>query len=350
MSVYSVKGKGWRADFIHKGTRYTEAWFPTKKEAMKAIQLRKEAILNPQAPQTEAVKTETDMEFLELVNIRLDYLQTHKSERYYQEYVFKAREWVKLWGSLMCSEITDRHIEKFITLRKKVSPFTANKEIRYLRALFNYGIKKKRISNNPIAVIDFIPEEKRLRYVPPAEDIEKVISIAAQDTQDYLIALRDSMARMGEINRLVWDDVDFRNRHIILYTRKKKGGHLQPRKIPMTNRLHDVLWQRFLRSDQDKPWVFWHTCTSSKTREKKTGPYNNRSKIMKTLCKKAGVKYFRFHALRHSGASILDNSNVPLGSIQKLLGHENRSTTEIYLHSIGQAERDAINALEKALS
>ena len=33
MSVYSVKGKGWRYDFTRKGARYTEAWFKTKKEA-----------------------------------------------------------------------------------------------------------------------------------------------------------------------------------------------------------------------------------------------------------------------------------------------------------------------------
>jgi integrase len=68
---------------------------------------------------------------------------------------------------------------------------------------------------------------------------------------------------------------------------------------------------------------------------------------MKMLCKRAGVKYFRFHALRHSGASIMDGNNVPIGSIQRILGHENRSTTEIYLHSIGEAERSAIAVLEK---
>ena len=33
MSVYLVKGKGWRYDFILEGTRHTEAWFKTKKAA-----------------------------------------------------------------------------------------------------------------------------------------------------------------------------------------------------------------------------------------------------------------------------------------------------------------------------
>ena len=68
---------------------------------------------------------------------------------------------------------------------------------------------------------------------------------------------------------------------------------------------------------------------------------------MKTLCRKAGVKYFRYHPLRHLGASIMDRANVNIGSIQRILGHEHRSTTEIYLHSIGEAEREAMRIFEE---
>lgn len=68
---------------------------------------------------------------------------------------------------------------------------------------------------------------------------------------------------------------------------------------------------------------------------------------MKSLCSKAGVKYFRYHALRHLGASILDNANVNLGSIQRILGHENRTTTEIYLHSLGESEREAMKIFDQ---
>ena len=69
---------------------------------------------------------------------------------------------------------------------------------------------------------------------------------------------------------------------------------------------------------------------------------------MGRLCKKAGVRPFGFHALRHAGASLMDMNNVPIGVIQRLLGHENRTTTEIYLHTMGQAERQAIEAYEQA--
>jgi hypothetical protein len=44
----------------------------------------------------------------------------------------------------------------------------------------------------------------------------------------------------------------------------------------------------------------------------------------------------------------MDGNNVPLGAIQRILGHENRKTTEIYLHSIGDLERQAIAVFEQA--
>ena len=77
------------------------------------------------------------------------------------------------------------------------------------------------------------------------------------------------------------------------------------------------------------------------------GPFKERKRVMRTLCRKASVRYFRFHPLRHQGASLLDRANVNIGSIQRILGHENRSTTEIYLHSIGEAEREAMRVFER---
>ena len=79
------------------------------------------------------------------------------------------------------------------------------------------------------------------------------------------------------------------------------------------------------------------------------GPFKERKRIMTGICEKAGVRYFRYHALRHFGASLLEQANIPIGSIQRILGHENRATTEIYLHSIGDSERLASQVLNVCL-
>jgi integrase len=287
------------------------------------------------------------MGFLELVNRRLDYAKAFSSERHYIDYRYLAGKWIKMWPDLSCSEISPEVVERFVLDRSRLSAQTANKEIRYLRATFNFGKKKKWTSTNPTEGLEFLPVEKKVKYLPPQEDIEKVITAADVDTQDYLWAIHDTMARVSEINRLCWDDVAFQEKCILLYTRKKKGGHLTPRKIPMTQRLAEILSRRSEERKPDMPWVFWHRYWSRKAGKWCEGPFGDRKKFMKTLCRKVGVRYFRFHALRHSGASVMDNNNVPIGAIQRILGHENRKTTEIYLHSIGQAEREAMAIFER---
>lgn len=142
----------------------------------------------------------------------------------------------------MCSEITSEMVQEYLYGRSMTSRFTANRDHHNLRTLFNFGFGKKWISNNPTEGIDFSqPVEKRLRYVPPKEDVLKVILAAEPEVQDYLWVIVETMDRMGEINNLKWPDVDFKNRHIVLSTRKKKGGHLTPRLIPMTDKLFEIL-------------------------------------------------------------------------------------------------------------
>ena len=248
----------------------------------------------------------------------------------------------------MFSEISPAMVQQHLLERRKISAYTANKDLRYFRATINFGLKKKYISNNPAEGFEFFPVEKKVKYVPSIEDIDKVIAVAEPDDQDFLWTVRETMARVSEINRLLWEDVDLKHHFVILYTRKKKGGHLTPRKIPMTQKLYEVLQCRYEKRNPEKPWVYWHRYWSRKAGKFCEGPYGDRKKLMKRLCKRAGVRYFRFHPIRHSGASIMDGSNVPLGAIQRILGHENRKTTEIYLHSIGDLEREAISAFERA--
>ncbi len=296
---------------------------------------------------SEPEKTPTDMAFLELVNRRLDYVKAYKCDSYYLEHVYMAKRLLKSWHGLDCSDITTQMVQDYVISRGKQSAFSANRDLRYLRAIFNFGIKRGLIKNNPTSGLEFLPVEKRVKHIPSREDVAKVLLVADMDVQDYLIAIKETMARMGEINRLTWDDVDFESKSVVLYTRKKKGGNLTPRKVPMTSTLHSMLSRRYRNRKKDKPWVFWQRYWSRKESKWMEGPYRDRKTIMRTLCRKAGVRYFRFHALRHFGASMLDKANVSIGSIQRILGHENRTTTEIYLHSIGESEREAMMVYER---
>ena len=342
MSVYLVKGKGWRYDFTQEGTRHTEAWFKTKKAAKEAEAKKREELKNPEPEPA----IPTDMDFLTLINKRLDHVKNYHSASHFRSVLYHSRRWIKEWNGLSCKEISSDMIENHIIKRLQVSACVANREIEQLRALFNFGIKRKIIDTNPTEDIDFFPVEKRRKYIPSKEDVLKVISVANPETQQYLWTILLTAGRVGEINGLTWDDVNFDGCYVTLWTRKRKGGNREPRDVPMITKLQDILKYRYEKRNPEIPWVFWHTYWRRKHNKWIQGPYGDRKKIMKTLCTNAKVRYFRFHPFRHLTASILDDLGTPIGVIQRILGHQNRRTTEIYLHSVGEAEREAMNRLE----
>ena len=65
-------------------------------------------------------------------------------------------------------------------------------------------------------------------------------------------------------------------------------------------------------------------------------------------CKSTGVKRIRLHDLRHSHASMLMNSGIPIKQISQRLGHKDiKITLEIYAHLYKETENALVESLEK---
>lgn len=60
-----------------------------------------------------------------------------------------------------------------------------------------------------------------------------------------------------------------------------------------TYKLYEVLSRRYAMRDASKPWVFRHRYKDRKTGNEVTGLYKDRKSLLRGLCGKAGVKYFR---------------------------------------------------------
>lgn len=61
------------------------------------------------------------------------------------------------------------------------------------------------------------------------------------------------------------------------------------------------------------------------------------------------LPHHKFHCLRHTSATLLLYSGVNIRQVQERLGHGSLKTTQIYLHSIQEADEQAAAALQSML-
>ena len=162
-----------------------------------------------------------------------------------------------------------------------------------------------------------------------------------------LLAFLHLAARRSEIFRLTWQDIDFINDRIRLWTRKRKDGTFEYDCLPMTKELHKLLrWWWENRPIKNEPNVFLCLDDTAFTQEYYGKPFTVRRHFMSRLCDKGEVASFGFHAIRHLSASILFNTGYDLGVIQAILRHQKPSTTERYLKSFGiERVRSALESL-----
>jgi len=213
----------------------------------------------------------------------------------------------------------------------------ANKDRKNLIAAWNWG--SRYIDHFPAGnpcFVDRFPEIRERRYVPPEKDFWAVFD-QAKNEQDraMLLAYLHLGARRNEIFTLRWSDIDFAGQQIKLYTRKRRDGSLEYDWLPMTDALLVLLMEWKKSALQE--WVFPDPETGQ--------PYIVRRKWIMGLCKRAGVKQFGLHGIRHLTASILMQADVPLIDIKDILRHKNISTTERYIHRL-KSVRVSLRVLE----
>jgi len=134
--------------------------------------------------------------------------------------------------------------------------------------------------------------------------------------------------------RTSYECINFEQRWVRLYTRKRRGGQLEAVYKPMNKTLYGTLYARWKRRDKSDPHVLQYN-------------QDELDHMMGNLCKRANVKPFGFHAIRHHVASVINDSRkASMKQIQGLLGHKRQSATEEYLHFIGSALYDAAEVLD----
>jgi len=138
--------------------------------------------------------------------------------------------------------------------------------------------------------------------------------------------------RRGEVLSLRWKDIDFKERRMLLETTKNN----ERRVVPMNDTLYGVL--KALPVHLGSELVFPEV------------EGRQLSLAFHRACKRAGLKDFRFHDLRHSFASYLTMGGENLRTVQTLLGHKDLRMTMRYSHLSPEHLREAVSILDKSLN
>lgn len=338
MSVFKhPKRNTWIAKFKFLGVQYKKEGFKTRSGAEDWVTSKRAGLTSPPIPER------TPITFSQVSTRYLDDCKARFQKNTWRQKAFVYRSFLTFLSSDPIAEMIPKPtISEFLLARRKlVGNCAANRDLKELKALFNWAIRNEFLLRNPGLNIQDYPEEKIVKYVPPAEDINKVILAADPEDTDLLQTLYHTAARISEILMMKWEDVNFEKRSVRLWTRKRRGGELQEDKVALTDTLYGTLKRRWDSRDKTTPYVFHNENGSKYT-------YQQKDDTMKNLCEKAKVKRFGFHAIRHHVASILsDSGKASLGQIQKLLRHQRSTTTDLYLKTLDPQLKQVAEILDE---
>lgn len=179
--------------------------------------------------------------------------------------------------------------------------------------------------NMPVK-IDRIPYAKKSKSLPivlSVDEIQKMFFVCENLKHKVILALLYSCGlRVSELIKLKWEHID-RSRMVINIIAAKGD---KDRQVGLTQKIIPLLEQYYFEY-KCKPFVL-----EGQFKEQ----YSSRSvlQVVKQLAEKAGLnKKVWTHLIRHCYGTHQVESGVDINLIQKILGHSNVKTTNIYLHT-----------------
>jgi len=136
--------------------------------------------------------------------------------------------------------------------------------------------------------------------------------------------------RRGEIMKLRRPDLDMKTGRI--YIPDTKIG--EPRHAPVSSRLMVVLSKIPPHPDTD----FFFAGKDGES-------YHDVRTSFENACRRAGIKHFHFHDLRHTFVTHVIDAGIDLYVIGKIVGHSNSTMTERYGHLVKGRDKEAVEKL-----
>ncbi|WP_037468331.1 tyrosine-type recombinase/integrase [Sinorhizobium fredii] len=262
---------------------------------------------------------------------------------------------------LKVSEVTFSDIDGMHrAITKRGSPYQANRVLALLSKMFGLSVRWQWRTDNPCIGVERNQEEKRHRYLSPAELAALTQALAEhKDTQAANIVRMLLLigARRGEVEAAKWDQFDLTAG---VWTKpgsttKQKTIHRVPLSAPARQLLSELREEAEAKAKKKGEAVSEYVFPGR-------GGKGHRQEIKKDwrdLCIASGLvdtetvtdakgnakvivtPNARIHDLRHTYASVLASAGLSLPIIGALLGHSQPATTARYSHLMDDPLRQA---------
>lgn len=293
---------------------------------------------------------------MEVINNYLDHL---KFERNYSDYTVNnyKNDILEFFEYLKSQNIDYKNLEysdlrfylMYLKDEKADSNSSIDRKLSSLRGFYKYLVSNGIVSNNFFLLVNGLKKEKKLpRYFEynELEELFKVPDIRTplgQRDRAILELLYATGIRVGELINIRLSDINFSERQIIILGKGNKE-----RIVTFGDYCDDEL-RLYLDDGYRKlnvnslEYIFLNN-NGEKITERGI------RYILDKLIKKTSInKRISPHMLRHSFATHLLNEGCDLLTVQKLLGHESISATQVYTHvSIDRLKDVYFNSFPRA--
>lgn len=214
-----------------------------------------------------------------------------------------------------------------------------NKVLNVFKHMFTKAVEWDMVEQDTlkrIRKVKHLREDRRLRYLESREECQKLIQACDAHLRPIVITALNSGLRKGNVLGLKWSNIDLKN-GFILVDMTKNGERVE---IPINQTLRNTLLEIPRRLDGG--YIFHDPITDK--------PYGDVKHSFSAACRRAGIRDFHFHDLRHTFASHLIMAGVDLTTVSRLLGHKDIKMTLRYAHLAPHHTQRAVDILDSTIN
>lgn len=221
------------------------------------------------------------------------------------------------------TEIATQDIRKYLADYKRergVSNTTLDNMRRVFQSFFTWMHREGYIIKDPCAAVNKIRADKIIKNPYSDEEMELMREAAKNLREKAIIeVLYSTGMRIGELEKLNKDDIDFVNGKAIVF-----GKGTKEREVYFNVKAQLAL-KKYLENRNDTNEALFVGLQSPYNRLK----VSTYEKILRELGGRCGV-HCHPHRFRRTCATILLNKGMPIQEVSKVLGHAKLETTLIY--------------------